>query len=85
VVIVLIFSTTPRSLPVFVVGILATTLFSKNMTKPQLLNNEAARLNALHQYKLLDTSPEEAFDDLTCSAAYLCGTLIALISLVDTE
>jgi len=55
------------------------------MTKPQLLNNEAARLNALHQYKLLATSPEEAFDDLTRSAAYICGTLITLVSVVDTD
>jgi anti-sigma regulatory factor (Ser/Thr protein kinase) len=47
--------------------------------------NEAARLKALHQYKILDTAPEQAFDDLTLIAAQICGVPIALISLVDED
>lgn len=47
--------------------------------------NEAARLNALHQYEVLDTSPEAAFDDLTRLAAHICGTPIAIVSLVDSN
>lgn len=48
-----------------------------------LPSNEAARLNALHQYKLLDTSAEKVFDDLTRLTAHICGTPTALISLLD--
>lgn len=44
---------------------------------------EAARLDALRRYRILDTSPEEAFDDLVHSAALICRTPISLLSLVD--
>lgn len=50
-----------------------------------LSENEAARLEALYQYKILDSLPEEAFDDITRLAAYICDTPIALISLVDAQ
>lgn len=45
--------------------------------------NEAARLAALQKYAILDSEPEQAFDDLTLLASYTCDTPIALISLVD--
>jgi len=51
--------------------------------KGPLPRNEAARLEALRQYQILDTEPEVAFDDLTRLAAQLCSTPIALVSLVD--
>ena len=47
-----------------------------------LYKNEAERLKALADYDILDTLPEQAFDDLTAIAAYICKTPIALISLV---
>ena len=47
--------------------------------------DEAQRLAALHQYDILDTTPEEGFDDLTRLAAHICGTPIALVSLVDAN
>lgn len=46
-------------------------------------NNEKQRLKVLWQYDVLDTVPEEVFDDLTELAARICGAPIALISLVD--
>jgi GAF domain-containing protein len=47
--------------------------------------NETKRLNVLWQYEVLDTVPEEVFDDLTDLAAHICETPIALISLVDED
>ena len=47
--------------------------------------NEAARLETLRQYEILDTDPEESFNDLTRLAAYICDTPIALITLVDSN
>jgi GAF domain-containing protein len=48
-----------------------------------LYPSEEDRLEALRRYRILDTSPEEAFDDLVHAAALLCRTPICLISLVD--
>ncbi len=47
--------------------------------------NEAARLAALEKYAILDTDPEQSFDDLTLLASFICKTPIALISLIDEE
>jgi PAS domain S-box-containing protein len=47
--------------------------------------NESDRLAALQRYAILDTAPEEAFDDLTALAAQICGTPMALVSIVDTN
>jgi len=48
-----------------------------------LPHDEAARLDALHQYEILDTPPEAAFDDLVQVAATVCDVPIALVSLID--
>ena len=53
------------------------------MKIPSIPHNEAERLSALQRYKVLDTLPEQEFDDLTKLAAAICKTPIALISLVD--
>jgi hypothetical protein len=45
--------------------------------------NEQERLNDLRSYKILDTDPEQAFDDLTLIASQICGAPIASITLVD--
>jgi GAF domain-containing protein len=47
--------------------------------------NEKKRLKVLWQYEVLDTVPEEVFDDLTELAARICEAPIALISLVDEK
>jgi GAF domain-containing protein len=45
--------------------------------------DEVRRMAALRHYAVLDTLPEQALDDLTSLAAAICGTPIAMISLVD--
>lgn len=47
--------------------------------------DEASRLAALYRYRILDTAPEAEFNDFTEVAAQLCGTPIALVSLVDAD
>jgi PAS domain S-box-containing protein len=54
-----------------------------NMITAPAPSNELDRLAALQSYDILDSSAEEAFDDLTALAAQICGTPMALISLVD--
>ncbi len=46
---------------------------------------EKRRLEVLQSYALLDSEPEEAYDDLTQMAAQICDAPIALISLVDKD
>jgi PAS domain S-box-containing protein len=44
---------------------------------------EAARLEALDRYAILDTPPEQAFDDLARLAALVCGTPMAQVNFID--
>ena len=53
------------------------------MKTPPPWQDEKQRLGVLGQYAVLDTPPEEAFDNLTALAAQICEAPIALISLVD--
>jgi GAF domain-containing protein len=55
-----------------------------SMTRP-IPPNEKRRLKVLWQYEVLDTVPEEVFDNLTELAARICEAPIALISLVDEK
>ena len=47
--------------------------------------NETARIEALRQTGILDTPPEEEFDELARMASRICAAPIALISLVDAD
>ena len=47
--------------------------------------DESARLAAVRRYRILDTEPERQFDDLTLIASQICGTPMALITLVDAH
>jgi two-component system, NtrC family, sensor kinase len=48
-------------------------------------HSEPERLAALKRYQLLDTLPEQDYDDLTTIAARICDTPIALVSLIDSD
>ena len=54
------------------------------MTAP-LPADEDARLTALREYDILGTAPEDAYDDVTRLAAFICGTPIAAVSLIDAH
>jgi GAF domain-containing protein len=47
--------------------------------------HDAARLRTLHQFQIVNTTPEQIFDDYVAWAAQLFNVPIALISLVDAD
>jgi PAS domain S-box-containing protein len=55
------------------------------MQTPPTPANEPQRLARLHSLGILDTLPEKAFDDISALAQMICGTPVALISLVDQD
>lgn len=56
-----------------------------SMIAAELPANEPHRLAELQAFDVLDTEPEQAYDDITFLASQICGAPIALISLVDRE
>lgn len=53
------------------------------MKRPDTPRDEEARLETLRSLGILDTAPEERFDQLTRMARRLFGVPIALVSLID--
>lgn len=53
------------------------------MIKPQIPENEKERLRNLKEYEILDSLPEDDFDNIAALAAYICKTPISLITLID--
>jgi PAS domain S-box-containing protein len=51
----------------------------------QLSDDEAARIDTLNGYQILDTAPEAAFDELVQLAAQICDTPIAVINFVASD
>ncbi|MGK5679789.1 GAF domain-containing sensor histidine kinase [Actinoplanes sp. URMC 104] len=47
--------------------------------------DEPGWLAALHDAQVLDTPPEEDFDDIALLASEICGTPLGLVSLVDRD
>ncbi|MGH7093313.1 MAG: ATP-binding protein [Stellaceae bacterium] len=50
---------------------------------PPTPSNQAARLEALRRYGILDTPPEPEFDEITELIARVCETPIAVINFID--
>ncbi|SEU28250.1 GAF domain-containing sensor histidine kinase [Stigmatella erecta] len=53
------------------------------MKSAPLPRNEEARLENLASHGILDTLPEQGFDELVRLASLFCGTPVALVSLID--
>jgi hypothetical protein len=47
--------------------------------------NESRRLVALRGYKILDTAPEIAYDEIAELAAQICQCSVAFISFIDDD
>ncbi|GAA4036501.1 hypothetical protein GCM10022409_21770 [Hymenobacter glaciei] len=47
--------------------------------------DEAERLDALHSYNILDTESDPVFNDLALLAAFVCGTPMSLVTLLDED
>ena len=50
-----------------------------------LAHHERARLEALESYKILDTLPDQDFDELALLAAHICCAPIALVTFIATN
>ena len=55
------------------------------MNKPPIPVNEIERLDSIERLAIMDTSPEQEYDDIVQLASLLAGTPISLISLVDAD
>ncbi len=55
------------------------------MKKPEIPSNEQLRQAAVDKYLLLDTLPEENYDNITRLAAMICDTPISLVTLLDYD
>lgn len=55
------------------------------MSSAPLPPDERDRLEILNRYAILDTLPEQQYDDLTFLAAQICGTPMSLLSLIDRD
>ncbi|NCT09979.1 MAG: GAF domain-containing sensor histidine kinase [Flavobacteriia bacterium] len=55
------------------------------MIPPKLHIKENERLKDLESYHILDTIPEEDYDNIIAIAAQICDTEISLISLIDED
>lgn len=54
------------------------------MTAP-LPKNELLRLKALQEYAVMDSTAEQAYDDIVRLVAFICKTPIAFVSFIDSD
>ncbi|MDB5281869.1 MAG: histidine kinase, partial [Bacteroidota bacterium] len=55
------------------------------MQSPEILENEAQRLQNLRDYSILDSLPEREYNEITKLASYICETPISMLSLIDEK
>jgi len=55
------------------------------MLQAHVQSNENKRIESLVSYSILDSLPEEDYDNLTAIAASICNTPVSLISLIDDK
>ncbi len=53
------------------------------MITPKIPEEDVKRVEALKAYSILDTLPEQEYDDITLLASQICNTPVSLISLID--
>ena len=55
------------------------------MKEPAIPRDEKDRVQALHAYAILDTDPEQDYDEIVQLAAQICEIETAHVSLIDSE
>jgi GAF domain-containing protein len=55
------------------------------MIKPEIPQNEPNRISALKEYDILDSNPEQLYDDLVMLASQICDCPISFISIMDKD
>lgn len=60
-------------------------LAEETSRKPDDAGREQRRQRALDSYRIVDTLPEAAYDDIVALARLICATPVALVSLIDQE
>jgi EAL domain-containing protein (putative c-di-GMP-specific phosphodiesterase class I) len=55
------------------------------MNEHLAVEDEIDRIEALHQYSILDTAAEESFDHITQLASLICDTPVSLINFIDED
>jgi GAF domain-containing protein len=64
-------------------GFISFGRISEVLMPAPITSTEAARVAALNRYAILDSEPEQSFDDLVILAAHICKVPMAMLSLVD--
>jgi len=60
--------------------------FAFNAGVPQSPHSiDQLRLDALREYGIMDTTPEEGFDDICRLTSFICGTPLATVTLLDLQ
>ncbi len=58
---------------------------SNSQSNPERRTDETARLAALQRHSILDTLPEQIYDDVTALASMICGTPISTVTFIDAD